>query len=148
MKGRSAFSLAELLLVLVLVGLMLVIMMPKLGASYAKRQVSSARARVSALASRARGVAQARSCVDTLHVTAGVSGKAWITVCAPNGTGLDTETVADSLAARYSVTIGAAQNFVFDSRGMNASGGSTSITISKNSTTDSVVVDATGRVIH
>jgi type II secretory pathway pseudopilin PulG len=148
MKGRSAFSLAELLLVLVLVGVMLALIMPKLGASYAARQVSSARARVGALAARARAVAQARSCVDTLHITSGTTGKAWITACAPNGTGLDTVTVGDSLAARYSVTIGAAQNFVFDTRGMNASGASTSITISKNSTTDSVVIDATGRVIH
>jgi type II secretory pathway pseudopilin PulG len=132
-----------------MIGVIAVIIIPKLGRGYDKTQVTTVRARLATLASRARAVALARSCIDTLHVTSGASGKAWITVCAPNGSGLDTVGPPDSLAARYTVILGPAdRNFVFDTRGMNSSGGTISVSISKNSTTDSVVVDALGRVIH
>lgn len=147
MKGRSAFSLAEILLVLVLVGLVSVLIIPKLGASYAKTQVAAARARITALAGRARLVAIGRSCADTLHITSGTTGVAWITVCAPNGTGLDTETVADLVARRYGVTIATSRNFVFDPRGMLISV-FPSVVITKNSVSDSVVIGASGRVTH
>ena len=148
-RTRAAFSLAELLLVLVMIGVIAMIVIPKLGRGYDKTQVTAARSRIAALASRARAVALARNCVDTLHVTSGTSGQAWITVCTPSGSGLDTVGAPDAVAARYTVTLGpTGRNFVFDTRGMSTSGATLSVTVSKNSTTDSVVVDALGRVIH
>jgi len=147
MKGRSGFSLAEILLVLVLIGLVSVLIIPKLGASYAKTQVAAARARITALAGRARLVAISRSCADTLHVSSGTNGVAWITVCAFFGAGVDTETVADQVASRYGVTIASSRNFVFDPRGMFISA-FPSVVITKSSVSDSVVIGASGRVTH
>lgn len=149
MKTRSGFSLIEMMLVMVLIGIVAMITVPRLGRGYDKTQVGSARARVGALVNRARGLAMARGCTDTLHVSSGSNGKAWITACKINGTGLDTVGLSDSIATRYGVTLGpTTRNFLFDARGVNPSAASLSVTITKNSTVDSVVVDAMGQVVH
>ena len=114
------FTLIELLITLSIMGVLLMIGMPRVRTALAKSQARAARTSIMTLynGARARAVREGRSM--TLHVNSG--GSAWVTAwprrTAGSGT-CDTIVPVRNLASVYGVTITAApDSFRVDARGL------------------------------
>ncbi|HEV2671328.1 MAG TPA: type II secretion system protein [Gemmatimonadales bacterium] len=148
---REGFTLLETLIVLVVVGLMLSIGLPKIRSALQKTNVRSARVSFGGAAARARATALARGCLTTVNYTSGTAGRVWVTTCKVSGVGTDTVGPVELLAARYSVSIASATSSLqYDPRGISL--GFQPRTVSFTSTTgnvkDSTMINELGRVVR
>lgn len=148
---RAGFTIAEVLIVLIIMALITAMALPKLSTSAQKTNVRSSRVELSTMVAKARGAAVQRGCVDTLHVTTGASATAWITACKASvaGTALDTIGGVDLVGKRMGVSLATSTtNFIFDPRGLLVGGSGGTIVITGSGFTDSVVINAIGKVTH
>lgn len=148
---RAGFTIAEVLIVLIIMALITAMALPKLATSAQKTNVRSSRVELSTMVAKARAAAVQRGCVDTLHVTTGAAATAWITVCKPSvsGTALDTIGGIDLIGKRMGVSLSTSTtNYIFDPRGLLVGGSGGTIVISGRGFTDSVVINAIGKVTH
>ncbi len=151
---QRGFSLVELLLVIVIIGVVGRIAIPRMRDSVERANVRAARVAVANTVAKARATAVARGCPATFNITTGTAGKVWITACQTTnvGAGGATETVGqvDSLAARYKVSIASdVASFVFDRRGLRTDYTLSTIRVSSTNSTqnDSIQVNQVGRVV-
>jgi prepilin-type N-terminal cleavage/methylation domain-containing protein len=152
---RRGFSLIELLLVIVIIGLVGLIATPRLRTSLERSKVRAVRSSLANYVSKARATAVARGCQATLNVTGGAAGTVWITACLTTtvGAGGGTETVGqrDSIAANNKVTITTdVASLVFDRRGIRTDRALSTIVVQSNTSTlkDSIQINQVGRVIQ
>ncbi|HEY6808814.1 MAG TPA: GspH/FimT family pseudopilin [Gemmatimonadales bacterium] len=148
---RAGFTIVEVLIVLIIMALVAAMALPKLTTSAQKSNVRSSRVELSTLVAKARSAAVQRGCVDTLHVTTGSAATAWVTACkaAGSGTALDTIGGMDLVGKRMGVSLATSTtNYVFDPRGLLVGGSGGTIVITGSGFTDSVVINAIGKVTH
>ncbi|HEV7364935.1 MAG TPA: prepilin-type N-terminal cleavage/methylation domain-containing protein [Gemmatimonadales bacterium] len=154
--NRRGFSLVEMLLVMVIIGLASLIGIPRLRAVTDRANVRGARGEVMDLVSKARVVAVARGCTATFNVTTGAAAKVWVTTCKTSDVGaasavLDTVWIVDSLANRFKVDITAdVATITFDRRGLRTAPYVTSVIRAQSTTSsviDSVQVNPVGKVL-
>jgi type IV fimbrial biogenesis protein FimT len=142
---RAGFTLIEMVIVFVLVGVMVLIAMPKMMNALEHNEVRGARSKVVALFNRARSHAIERNrhvtfwCYPTMVL---------ITESIPGG-GVDTVMVEDFAPAGIGLTT-TATSIRIDSRGIATSLASLTATIvmSKGSHADTVLISGFGRVLN
>jgi prepilin-type N-terminal cleavage/methylation domain-containing protein len=154
--NRRGFSLIEMLLVLVVIGLASMIAIPRLRSATDRANVRGARGEFMDLVTKARATAVARGCTATFNMTTGTAAKAWVTTCKTTdvgaaGAALDTVWIVDSLAVRWKVNITSdVASITFDRRGIRSPANALS-TIRAQSTTSSVIdsiqVNQVGKVL-
>jgi len=101
-RGNSGFTVIELLWVIVLMGLMAMLGIPRIRDALQKQNVRSARVATVSHVVKARNAAVQRGCRATVHLRS--SGAIWVTACRTAGAGLDTESPCPPHATRYSST--------------------------------------------
>jgi len=149
MRGRNGFTLIEMLIVVVVMGMVAVMGFPRVRDAIRKQNVRSARLAVGTLAAKARALAVHRGCRAVLHFTAGSSGRIWVTVCQVNGTGVDTLGGVEYLAERFRVTLTPTRDSVqYDMRGLSLDNQATTIRLAGSGIQDSVVINSVGKVMR
>src|SRR6185295_18821290 len=102
---NSGFTVLELMVTLVIVGVIAMVGFPKIKDAMDKTNVRSARVAAATYVATARAAAIQRGCRGVVHFSAGSSGTVWVTVCprmvtAGSGT-IDTIGVVSKLAKLY-----------------------------------------------
>lgn len=150
-RSRSGFTLIEALIVVVILGLIVLLGYPKVGAAMAKTDLRSARTTVINLVATAR----AASVQTNRRTWIKFEGNKAYVLARPRqkppfvGNEVDTVGTVQNLSAQYGVTLAAvADSIQFDPRGFGANLGDTSsVTLSRNGHAETVTLDGLGRVI-
>ncbi len=148
-RSRSGFTLIEALIVVVILGLIVLLGYPKVGAAMAKTDLRSARTTVINLVATAR----AASVQTNRRTWIKFEGNKAYVLARPRqkpplvGNEVDTVGTVQNLSAQYKVTVAPVLDSIqFDPRGFGVSLADT-ITLSRNSHTETVTLDGLGRVI-
>ena len=144
-RRNSGFTIIELLWVIVLMGLMAALGIPRIRDAVQKQNVRSARVAAIAHVVTARNVAVQRGCRATVHLRS--TGAIWVTACQISAAGLDTLGGVDNLRDRYGVTLSSTRDSVqFDPRGLSLGNQSATVRFSNALAADSITINAVGRV--
>jgi Tfp pilus assembly protein FimT len=140
---RAAFTLIELLTIIVFMGLILTITAPRLARTSRDIKVRSAAVDLSARLTLARQAAISRGGESVLHYA---SDKVWVTVDSSGTQRLLRDTLF--LAQRYGVTVSASMDTIrYNTRGFARLGSSQTFAVTKAGTTHTVCVTAGGLVL-
>lgn len=143
---NAGFTVLELLIVLILIGVLTGLALPRLTTAAQKSNVRSTRIELASMVTRARAAAIQRGCVDSLHVS---SSAAWVTACKVVGSGRDTVGPVDRIGSRFGVTLAASRaDYGYDPRGLLVGFSGGTIVITGSGYTDSVVINNVGKVTH
>jgi len=148
--SARGFSLIEILTVMVMVGIIVAMGIPKFGNTLARQNVRGARVLITTLHSRARNSAISRSRTTKLAIKNGY----FLTLSANPVTGaIDTVSGrGDSVSARYGVTYSVVPStrdtLVFDARGLGTEATATTIYVSKSGFADTITISPLGRIQH
>lgn len=146
--SRWGFTVIELLIVIIIIGVLTGIALPKLSTAAQKSNVRSTRIELASMVTRARAAAIQRGCVDSLHINTSTS-VAWVTACKLSGSGRDTVGPVDNLNKRFGVTLSASKtDYGYDPRGILVGFSGGKITITGSGYSDSVVINNVGKVTH
>jgi prepilin-type N-terminal cleavage/methylation domain-containing protein len=147
--GNRGFSFIEMLIVFIIVGILAAFGIPRLLSSAQKANLRGAKVAVGTLVAKARAAAVARGCNATVIFTSGATGTVSISVCKVDGSGTEVLGGVDSVAARYNVTMTpAGSSLQFDPRGLSVGYTSMTVRLSNASATDSVMINALGKVVR
>src|SRR2546423_3854607 len=115
--GRKGFSIIELIVVIILIGLIASIGFPRLRDGLEKQNVRSAKALIATLAATARGTAIQRGCSATMNITVDSIG---VTACGVNPPANSVSVGTKKLVGdEFSVTLNSsAASVVYDPRGI------------------------------
>jgi prepilin-type N-terminal cleavage/methylation domain-containing protein len=141
-RDRAGFSLVEMLIVVVIIGMLTLIAMPRIDAAVTRRDVAAAKSGLTNLFLRAK-VAAVTSRRPTT-VTVG-TGSAYATLVTPGGT---TQYVGETIHFDSTGVASApsAGTIVFQATGLVTGGGTYTVLLSKRGVVDSVMVVGYGRV--
>ena len=155
MKNARGFTMIELIVVMMIVGVMIGIAAPRIGSTMEKINVRAAKVSMANYVARTRGSAVARGCQTTLNMTTGTTGRVWITSCKTGdfaqAVTVDTIGTVDQFATRYGVNLASTVNaLTFDRRGIATTFAFQTIKVTGNSYTtvkDSIRVNPVGKVL-
>lgn len=147
---RSGFTFVEILIVMILIGLIAALGVPRIRDALTKQNVRSARAALGTMVVKARAAAVQRGCAASLQLR---STTAWVTACRTNAVGsvatLDTLGGIEQVAARWNVTMTRSTDSIrFDPRGINSQLQQVTVWLQAGSIRDSLVVNPLGKVIR
>jgi prepilin-type N-terminal cleavage/methylation domain-containing protein len=143
---RAGFSLIEMLIVVVVIGLMMLMALPRLNDAFAQNSLGSARAKVISLFSVARATASGSSRTTVLHLS---GNRIYVTasprLVAAGASTIDTVTEAVSIATEYGVTVTPTiDSILLDQSGLGRNGAT--IVLSKSGRADTIVIKQYGGV--
>ena len=148
--NRRGFSLMEILTVMIMIGIMASLALPRLNSTLAKQSVRGARSAITTAHSRARNAAISRGRRTAFAIRNGV-----LVILSRNPVTGVVDTVgrtSDSVTSRFGVTFtvnpSTRDTLVFDSRGLGTEGSGTDIYVSKSGYADTVSISSLGRVLH
>jgi prepilin-type N-terminal cleavage/methylation domain-containing protein len=145
---RHGFTLVEALIVVVIIGLMGLLALPRIRDSFAQATLHSARTKVSSLYAKARATAVGTSRRAWLHLG---NGQVYITAGPPRlkaGVGsIDTIVTAENLPANYGVSMTTnADSILIQPTGLGS--GAAEVTLSKAGKTVKINFNQYGRVVQ
>ena len=145
--GSAGFSLVEMLIVVVIIGLVMLFAFPRAGAVYDKAMLRGARTAITNMYLTARNTARTTNKVTVLRQ---LNDQIWVEVNNSPGT---TKTVTHqplSLAEEYKVTITSGEDSLkIDQRGMlQQSGRQFKYVFTRNGYADSVMINGYGRILR
>jgi prepilin-type N-terminal cleavage/methylation domain-containing protein len=144
--GRRGFTLIEMIMVVVIIGIMLMIGLPFFRSSTNDASVRSAMAAMSGMHAVAKAVAISRGRTARL-VMKSSSSLAFVVVNKTTGTGVDTVGKVEDFNSRFGVTFATTRDtLTFTPRGIGSELSGTLITFAKGGFTDSLKVTAAGRL--
>ena len=147
---QRGFTFVEILIVMVLIGIIASLGIPRIRGAIFKQNVRSARVLAGTLVVKARAAAIQRGCASAVHFSPGTNGKIWVTTCKTNTTGLDTLGGMESIAARYNVTFTPSTDsvrYMPNGIALNNNAGTTLKFVS-STYSDSVIVNSVGKVVR
>ncbi len=144
MTRRAGFSLIEMLIVVVVIGLMTLIALPRLNDAFAQNNLNSARVKIISLFSTARANAAGTSRTTVLRL----SGNRIYVVSWPklNGAaGIDTVTPVENINTEYGVAAGvSADSILLDQSGLGRNG--STIILTKSGRADTITINQYGQI--
>lgn len=147
--GKRGFTIIEMLIVFVIVGIVVGFGLPRLRDSVLKSNVRSAKSGMATLVAKARAAAVSRGCTATMTFTSGTNGTVAISVCAVSGGGTQILGGVDSLAARYKVAMtSSAGTLQFDPRGLSVGYSGMTVRFASGTVSDSVIINPLGKVVR
>lgn len=147
-KIRTGFTLIEILMVIVLVGIMMTVAIPYLRTGASKTNVRGAADEISRLYGTARATSIQRGKIAWL-VLNHTASTVMVIASKVNATGIDTITKPDNLNTRYSVTFTDSNDtLVFTPRGIGANLTPTTVIITSTAQgiVDTVIIYPTGKI--
>jgi len=143
--GRKGFSMIEMVVVIILIGLIASIGFPRLRDSLEKQNVRSAKALIATLAATARGAAIQRGCSATLNITV---DSVWVTACGVNPPAASVSVGTKKLVGdEFNVTLNSTGgSVVYDPRGIATVLQATTVRVIGPHYSDSVMINEVGRV--
>jgi prepilin-type N-terminal cleavage/methylation domain-containing protein len=146
-RGEAGFSMIEMIWVIVLMGLLATLGIPRIRDALQKQNVRSARVAAATMVVKARTAAVQRGCRATVHMRG--DGRMWVTVCRATGAGLDTIGGMDNLLDRFGVTVTPSRDSVqFGPRGVTLGNQAGTVVVSNSMATDTVTINAVGKVMR
>ena len=144
MIRRAGFSLIEMLIVVVMIGLMTLIALPRLADTFAQSNLSSARAKIISLFSVARATASGSSRTTVLRLS---GNKIYVVASKLNGgVGVDTVTPVENINTEYGVTATVSpDSILLDQSGLGRNG--STIILSKSGRADTVTISQYGQIL-
>lgn len=147
LPARSAFTLIETMVVLVIAGIVMAISLPKFAAMHDRMSLRSAKQQFTAYLAVTRAAAIRQSQTSQLHI---LNSHMWSTVSQPNGT----STMVGRrirLWEQFGVTVtegGSApdDSITFDSRGMSNTNAAAKYVLTRNGLKDSICVSRLGLI--
>lgn len=147
-KSCAGFTIIELLMVVIVVGVMMGVGIPYLMRSSDRGGVTAATVAVSTMHARAKLAAIQRGRLTRLKMNTSTS-RMWIVATNAAGTGTDTVGNVEDLASRFGITFTTTRDsLVFTPRGIGSETSGTTIILRKGSARDTITVSAAGRLIH
>lgn len=145
--GRKGFSMIEMMIVVILVGVIAAIGFPRLRDGLEKQNVRSSKALIATLAATARGTAIQRGCSATLNMTV---DSIWVTACGVNPPAASVQVGTKKLVGdEFSVTLSpTAASVVYDPRGISTVFQVTTVRVIGPHYRDSVMINQVGKVIR
>jgi prepilin-type N-terminal cleavage/methylation domain-containing protein len=149
------FTLIELIVVVLVIGVMIGIAAPRVKDGMEKINVREAKVSITNYVARARGSAVARGCQSTLNLTTGTTGRIWVTSCKSGDAGrtvaIDTVGTVDQIASKYGVNLSSTANTItFDRRGIATNFAFQTIKVTGNTyatVKDSIRINPVGKVL-
>ncbi len=143
--GRKGFSMIEMIVVVILIGIIATIGFPRLRDGLEKQNVRGAKALIATLAATARGAAIQRGCSATLNLTV---DSIWVSACGVNPPAASVQVGTKKLVGDdFSVTLSStAASVVYDPRGISTVFQPTTVYVTGPNYSDSVVINEVGRV--
>jgi prepilin-type N-terminal cleavage/methylation domain-containing protein len=143
--GRKGFSMIEMIVVVILIGIIATIGFPRLRDGLEKQNVRGAKALIATLAATARGAAIQRGCSATLNLTV---DSIWVSACGVNPPAASVQVGTKKLVGDdFSVTLSStAASVVYDPRGISTVFQPTTVYVTGPQYSDSVVINEVGRV--
>jgi type II secretion system protein H len=142
---RAGFSLIEMLIVVVVIGLMTLIALPRLSDAFAQNNLNSARVKIISLFSTARATAAGTSRLTVLRL----SGNQIYVVAAGKMNGgagtIDTVTPVENIYTEYGVTANvSADSILLDQNGLGRN--AATIILTKSGRADTITISQYGRI--
>jgi Tfp pilus assembly protein FimT len=133
--------------VIILLGIITALGIPRLRGSLQKQNVRSARAAISTMVATTRSVAVQRGCSATLNLNA---DSAWVTACGVNPPAASVLVGGKKFVASiYGVTLSSSSpTLVFDPRGISTVFQTTTVRVIGPTYRDSVVINQVGKVVR
>jgi prepilin-type N-terminal cleavage/methylation domain-containing protein len=149
MRHRG-FTFVEILIVMVLIGIIAAMGIPRIRDAVQKTNVRASRAAVGTIVAKARAAAVQRGCTSALHFTSGTNGTVWVTVCKVNSNvGVDTLGGIERIATRFNVTFTADRDSVrFMPNGILLDNVTTMLRMSWSTIKDSLMINSVGKVVR
>jgi len=146
---RRGFTLIEMMMVMVLVGVIMAVAIPFLRKPKDAASVDSAMNTVAAMHAVAKSVAVQRGRTAWLVLNAS-GGTAWVVVRkAGSSTAMDTIGKVENLNTRYGVTFTTNDDsLTFSPRGIGMDAGTVTMVFTRGSNTDTLTATATGRLVR
>lgn len=146
-RGQTGFSMIEMIWVIVLMGLLATLGIPRIRDALQKQNVRSARVATATLLVKARTAAVQRGCRATAELRN--DGRMWVTVCRNSGAGLDTLGGIDDLPDRLGVSVTTSRNSIdFGPRGITLGNQSATVVVRNAVATDTITINAVGKVVR
>jgi prepilin-type N-terminal cleavage/methylation domain-containing protein len=144
--NRRGFTLIEILIVVVLLGLIIGVTGPRLRTALLRQNVRSARDALVNMHSAARASAIQRGRYTALSI---VGDTALVVAQHPVTAAFDTIVNPTNLRSRFGVTVTTTNNWlVFDPRGMSTTWGTTRIVVQRGPFQDDIEINPLGRVVR
>ena len=142
---RKGFTLIELVIAIVLIGVMAAFMFPRIGEGLRRQDVKSARNAITTMHAQAKATAIQRGRPVAMVQR---SNRVILLSRHPVTGAVDTIAV-QNLAERYGVSLSTTEDsLVFDARGLGMESSSTRITVSKAGISDTIVITSIGSVLR
>lgn len=147
-SGQAGFTLIEMIWVIVLMGLMAVLGIPRIRDALQKQSVRSARVAGATLMVKARTAAVQRGCRAVVHMRN--DGRLWVTVCRTSGVaGVDTLGGVDNFTTRYGTAVAPTRDSIeFGPRGITLGNQAGQIVFQRTPHVDTLKVNAVGKVVR
>jgi len=145
-RSERGFSFIEMLVVMILIGIIASLAIPRLRGSLEKQNIRSAKALTATLVATARSVAVQRGCSATLNMT---TDSIWVTACGVNPPAASVQVGTKKLVGEeFQVTLQpTAASIVFDPRGIQTVFQATTIRFIGANYRDSVMINQVGKVV-
>jgi prepilin-type N-terminal cleavage/methylation domain-containing protein len=145
-KRPNGFTMIEILMAIVIIGIMAAVAIPRLKNGMAKESVRNARRNVVSQLSKARAVAASRGCRSVFHVVAGTDPRVWVTTCTLTGGGVDTVGAVGHLGEQYGVEMSlAGDSLTFMPSGMGMGSTWMLMKFGKASESDTLAISPLGQ---
>ena len=147
--SRRGFSLIELMIVLVLVGILSDIALPFLRTAPAKSSVHGATTAIASYHAIARNAAIARGRTAILVIKAAAPATVLVVLRRSGSSVLDTVGAVENLYDRFAVTLTTTSDSVlFTPRGIGVSTSTTTVVATRGGVADTLTISAAGRVLR
>jgi len=147
-RGVRGFTMIEMLIVVVVVGIMFTVALPFIRTGLVKSSVSGAMSAIAALHAAARNAAILRGRTAVL-VLDGANARVSVIVRRPGSSAVDTLGRVESLASRFSVTFATTRDSIlFTPRGIGSATTNTTVIVSRSGVADTLTISAAGRLLR
>ena len=145
----GGFTLMEVLTVMVMIGVIVSIAIPKMGTTIERQQVRGVRSTIATMHSRTRNLAISRGRNAAFLIKSGILFIR--TKNAADSTVVETlglDSVTTRLGVELTITPSGRDSLTFDSRGLGLESDTTAIIVAKSGYADTMVVSKFGRIYH